>query len=137
MFVTLFVGILDVTSGRLIYVNGGHNWPLLAREGERFEVVKVTGGMLLGICPEARYTSSELLLKTNDTLVLYTDGVTEAERTRGEFFTLDGVREYLDSIDRDATAKAIATGLQEAVFAFSNSDVRSDDITILVLRLLP
>jgi sigma-B regulation protein RsbU (phosphoserine phosphatase) len=134
MFVTLFVGIFDVISGKLTYVNGGHNWPFFARNNENFQIIKVTGGMLLGISPDACYTSSELTLEQDDTLVLYTDGVTEAEDSQGEFFSLARTGQVLDSLSRNANAREIALGLQEAVFSFSNPARRSDDTTILVLR---
>jgi sigma-B regulation protein RsbU (phosphoserine phosphatase) len=136
MFVTLFIGIVDVISGKLTYVNGGHNWPFLSQGNNSFEIVRVTGGILLGIDEEAQYSSAELRLEPNNTLVLYTDGVTEAEDSQGEFFSLARTGAVLDAIKKNATAREIALNLQEAVFSFSNPALRSDDITILVLRFL-
>jgi sigma-B regulation protein RsbU (phosphoserine phosphatase) len=134
MFVTMFVGILDVTSGKLTYVNGGHNLPFFSSHHAPFQLLEVTGGMLLGVSEEAQYESEQLILQPNDTLVLYTDGVTEAEDKNRNFFSLERACQVLNTIKQPATASEIATLLQASVFEFSTQVPQSDDITILVLR---
>jgi sigma-B regulation protein RsbU (phosphoserine phosphatase) len=134
MFVTLFVGIFDVISGQLTYVNGGHNWPFFSSKGHCFTPLEVPGGMLLGISEEAQYKAAELIFQPGDTLVLYTDGVTEAEDKDGNFFSSEQTCQVLNAVHKHATSMEIATVLKEAVFEFSACVPQSDDMTILVLR---
>lgn len=136
MFVTMFVGIFDVTSGKLTYVNGGHNKPFFARKEHDFELLNVPKGMLLGIYEDAEYTAAELKLQMGDTLVLYTDGVTEAEDKERCFFSTEKTGEILNTLKQQITAQEVVNSLQKAVFDFAHSVPQSDDITILVLRYL-
>lgn len=134
MFVTMFVGIFDVTSGKLTYVNGGHNLPFLSSHNCPFKLLEVPGGMLLGISEKAQYEAAELVLQPDDTLVLYTDGVTEAEDGEGNFFSSERACQVLNTVNEQATPMEIVAVLQEAVLEFSTSVPQSDDVTILVLR---
>lgn len=132
MFVTMLVGIFDVTSGKFIYVNGGHNLPFFARKGQPFDVLTIPKGMLLGFYENAVYQLGELIFQPEDMLVLYTDGVTEAEDEKGGFFSDQKTLEVLNSL-RNQGASEVVCGLKNAVFKFSANQVQSDDITILVL----
>lgn len=134
MFATMFVGILDVTSGELTYVSGGHNWPFICRHSGSFDLLAPRQGVLLGIDELARYDSSSLVLQSGDTLVLYTDGVTEAENENGDFFTSERAIQLLNDHKNAISSKEIASNLYESVAQFSRSVPQSDDITILVLR---
>jgi sigma-B regulation protein RsbU (phosphoserine phosphatase) len=134
MFVTLFVGLLDVTTGRLTYVNGGHNPPLFSANGNPFELLAVPKGILLGVSENAQYEIAELTLHSGDTLVLYTDGVTEAENTRQDIFSVDRARQVLGTVTKDQNITAIVKNLNDAVAQFSKGVPQSDDITMLALR---
>jgi PAS domain S-box-containing protein len=136
MFVTMFIGVFDVTSGKLTYVNGGHNLPFFARRGNPFQLLEVPKGILLGIHEGATYETAELLFQPGDTLVLYTDGVTEAENQEQEFFSTERTGQVLNNVLTTATSEVMVKTLQEAVFAFSHSVPQSDDVTILVLRYI-
>ncbi|MGK7941566.1 MAG: SpoIIE family protein phosphatase [Crocosphaera sp.] len=133
MFVTMFVGILDVTSGKLLYVNGGHNLPFFAPKGQPFDVLTMPKGMLLGFYEDAAYQLGALVFQPKDMLVLYTDGVTEAEDEKGGFFSDQKTLEVLNDL-RNQEASELVSGLQNAVFKFSANKFQSDDITILGLR---
>lgn len=134
MFVTMFVGIFEVTSGKLTYVNGGHNWPFFAPKGKPFDYLSVPRGMLLGLDEKANYTMAELTFQPGDTLVLYTDGVTEANDQHGSFFSDEKTCEILNRLRDRESSQAVVSALQNAVFEFSTNTVQSDDITILVLH---
>ncbi len=133
MFVTLFVGVLDVFSGKLTYMNGGHNPPFLAREGHDFEPLAVPKGLLLGVNEAAPYTVAELTLGYNDTLVLYTDGVTEAENAQKEFFSGQRTADILNArVQPDM--KSLVNTLHTAILDFAAGVPQADDITMLALR---
>ncbi|MEE3718263.1 SpoIIE family protein phosphatase [Tumidithrix elongata RA019] len=136
MFVTMFVGIFDVDSGQLIYVNGGHNQPFLRNGSQPFEILNVPPGMLLGVFEDASFGLAELTLRPEDTLVIYTDGVTEAENENKEFFTTMRAGEVLNTVPSQATSQNVVETLEKSVFDFSGNVSQSDDITILSLRYL-
>ena len=136
MFVTMFVGIFDVESGKLIYVNGGHNRPFLRRRDRSFELLPVPAGMLLGISEKAHYGMAELTLYPEDILVVYTDGVTEAENEKHEFFTTKRTGDVLSAISSQSRSQEVGESLERSIFDFSGNVSQSDDITILSLRYL-
>jgi len=136
MFVTLFVGLLDLDTGELVYANGGHNPPLIQRQGRSFEPIDVPPGMLLGVVSETDYTTASITLQPGDRLVAYTDGVTEARNHSAEFFGEARTLGVLDRLSPDASAQTILDTLQRAVFDFAGGESQSDDITILTLRYL-
>lgn len=135
MFVTLFVGVLNVTTGRLLYANGGHNPPLFARAGQPFAPLPLPKGMLLGVFEQARYPVAEVTLLPGDALVLYTDGVTEAEDTRRAIFSEARAAEVLSVVPSRETTQLVKS-LEEAIRHFAKGQPQSDDITILALRYL-
>lgn len=136
MFVTMFVGIFDVNEGKLIYVNGGHNRPFLKRGDRSVELIKVPKGMLLGISQQANYGISELTLEPEDTLLVYTDGVTEAENEQRDFFTTERTGEVFGEFPSQITSQEVVERLESNIFVFSGNVAQSDDITILSLRYL-
>jgi len=132
MFVTLFVAILDVTRGRLCYVNGGHPPPLLGGNARPAAPIPVPPGILLGVQEEAEFPVAELTLVPGDVLTLYTDGITEAENAHGEQFSDPRLRELLATSPRE-DASARVRQLRNAVHTFTAGAPQSDDITLLVL----
>jgi sigma-B regulation protein RsbU (phosphoserine phosphatase) len=136
LFVTVFLGILDVQTGVLTYVHGGHNRPFLKRVGSKAEMIPIPEGMLLGIYAEAEYYLAELKLDPEDLLMMYTDGVTEARNRDGEFFMEDRVAALLDSLPVSMSAEDIVGLLGDRVKIFTQQLPQSDDITIMALRYL-
>ncbi len=135
MFVTLFVGLLNVVTGELRYLNAGHNPPLLSRKNNPFHLLTVPKNILLGVYDEARYEVAHTKLEEGDSLVLYTDGVTEAENTLQEFFSLDRTIEVLNSSYSDV--KILVNTLADKVTEFCGMQPQSDDITIFALQYNP
>ena len=133
MFVSLFVGLLNVKTGHLTYMNGGHNRPFFARSGNPFELLDVPRSLVLGLHDQSVYDVAELTLKPGDTLVLYTDGVTEAENTDQAYFAIDRTTAVLNKSAKKDMTNLVQT-LQAAVVEFSNGAPQSDDITLLALR---
>lgn len=135
MFVTLFVGLLNVVTGELCYSNGGHNPPLLAHKNEPFEILNVPRNILLGVHDGAQYEVAQIQLQEGDTLILYTDGVTEAENDQQEFFSLERAINVLNSTYYNS--KTLVNTLYNEVIMFSENQVQSDDITVFALQYDP
>ena len=132
-FVTVFFGVLNVKTGELNYCNGGHNLPyIVTEEGEITEIEDV-GGLLLGKFENAPYQKGTVQLNPGDTVVTFTDGVTEAENETSDFFDEERVITYLKkngSRPLDSQVK----GLFLEVLKFAGSATQSDDITVLSVR---
>ena len=88
LFVTVFYGIFDRRTGRLVYANGGHNPPLLLRGG-RIEILPRTGGMALAALNEVTYAERSVAIDPGDTILFFTDGITEAMAPGGEEYGMD------------------------------------------------
>ena len=132
MFVTVFYGVFDPSTGTLTYANGGHNPPLIVHPGGGTTVLEMTGGIALGVAPGLRYGQAQVDLAPGDILVLYTDGVTEAMDPNDEQFGLEQLRQvYADSPPKDA--RAANQCAFEAVHAFARGAPQSDDITCVTL----
>ncbi|TWI73062.1 sigma-B regulation protein RsbU (phosphoserine phosphatase) [Desulfobotulus alkaliphilus] len=133
MFVTLFIGVLDLDTGLLVYANGGHNPPVKISSGKLPEFMTGRSGPLVGAMEDMPYQTLEIQLEPDDTLFVYTDGVTEAMDTEQALYsdprlvrTLSGThgkspREIIELIEKDVAAHV---GRAEP----------SDDITMLCLR---
>jgi sigma-B regulation protein RsbU (phosphoserine phosphatase) len=129
-FVSLFYGELEL-SGNFIYVNAGHNPPVLAREREI--VLLHQTGMVLGPSREAAYSRGFVTLEVGDVLVLYTDGIVEAVDASDEEFGIDRLKRVIAEC-RGETAEAIIAAILRQVAKFTRGAVPQDDRTVLVIR---
>lgn len=132
MFVTVWAATLDYLTGRLTYVNAGHNPPLLLREGS-CEWLRQRSGIFLGAMDMARYPSFTLLMREEDELLLYTDGVTEAcDPQLAEYGAgrLEALVTGLDGVRPQQLTAAVMRDLRR----WANGTEQSDDITILALQ---
>jgi sigma-B regulation protein RsbU (phosphoserine phosphatase) len=134
-FVTLFIAILNPATGELSYVNAGQNPPLLRRGNGSYERLRA-GGMALGMFENATYTTGATTLEAGDVLVMYSDGITEAEDTFDQPFDEAGVQTVVDG-QGWASAKELGWALFEAVETHSRERRLLDDLTVLALRKLP
>ena len=134
-FVTLFIGILNPATGELSYVNAGQNPPLLRRGNGSYERLRA-GGMALGMFENATYMTGATMLEPGDVLVMYSDGITEAEDTFDQPFDEAGVQTVVDG-QGWASAKELGWALFEAVETHSSERRLLDDLTVLALRRLP
>ncbi len=134
MFVTFFLAILDVVTGEFEYCNAGHNPPYLMSDGalSQFELFH---GYPLGIQSGGAYKSASLKLKKNDTVVCYTDGITEAESATDEMFEEMHLEQLLQE-NITHTAEGLTKRILAEVKSFSKDIEQSDDITLLVLKYL-
>ncbi len=136
MFVTLFCGVLDLGTGGFSYANAGHNPPVLldADTGSRF--LEVSKGIVAGIMDAARYPLGHIQLDPRKTILLYTDGVTEAMNTEGAFYTDERLLEATGS-SASASARELVNQVHDSVIRFAGDAPQADDITLLALRWHP
>lgn len=132
LFVTAWLGVLNIRSGQLTYVNAGHNPPLLRRRDQSFEYLKVPAGFVLAGLEDIRYTQLSITLSGGDKLFLYTDGVTEAENKEKEPYGVERLREALNGM-QEKTAQELVAGVRRSVADFAGEAEQFDDITMLAV----
>ena len=131
MFVTLFVGVIDLKTGQMDYCNAGHDQPLLLSDGE-VSLLPCDPNIPAGVMPGWEYTRQQILLKRGTTIFLYTDGLNEAEDINHQQFEMERVME---------TAKAAGNSPQELIAAmtaavgqFVGGAEQSDDLTMFAIQ---
>lgn len=134
IFVTLFCGLLEVDTGRLLYSNGGHCPPMLNSNGQT-SILPLPKGPLVGAFDGARYDSLELSLGIGDTLFCYTDGVTESRNNRNDEFSEGRCLEFFNRI-ASQPIRQLLESVRGEVAVFSETPVLEDDCTMLALRRL-
>ena len=133
MFVTVWIGILDTSTGHVDFVSAGHNPPLLYRAGSGYEYLKAKVSFVLAGMDGVKYRRQELELAPGDKLYLYTDGVTEATDPENALYGEDRLKTYLNAHSGDG-ARATLEGVRADVDSFVGSAEQFDDITMLILE---
>ncbi len=132
LFVTAWMGVLDINTGELTYVNAGHNPPLLKRANGEFEYLRERSGLVLAGMDNIKYRQSRLTVKPDDRLFLYTDGVTETTDTKQQLYGEQRLRDFLNShthCDTEAMLRELRLSLQ----SFADGAPQFDDITMLLM----
>lgn len=132
MFVTFFLGVLDVRTGVLTYANAGHNPPMIVRKGGSVECFDVTKNIPIGLFEEHSYDEYTMQLLEGDMLFLYTDGVTEAENAAQELFSERRLIHALEDCCAEAPEGLIAC-IRKHVMEHVQGNEQSDDLTMLSL----
>jgi sigma-B regulation protein RsbU (phosphoserine phosphatase) len=136
MFVTVLLGIYDASTGQCVFARGGHPAPVLRKSDGTAALLESHPGCLLGIeesCPPLH--ESSVLLQTGDTLIFYTDGITEAARKEsGEMFGFERLLEAAKGVCPTASIREWAASLRSQVQFFCGENGPGDDITLLLLR---
>jgi sigma-B regulation protein RsbU (phosphoserine phosphatase) len=135
MFVTLFFAMLGPKSGELEFCNAGHNAPYRLN-GQRLEVIEGAKGIILGVRPDAVYTTGRTSLAPGEGIYVFTDGITEAANEQGELFAEARLEAVLRAAAGCSTAAEIVTSVAQAVRDFVGRALPSDDITMLAVRRL-
>jgi serine phosphatase RsbU (regulator of sigma subunit) len=133
MFVTVFAGILDLTSGMLVYVNAGHDSPFVIRAGAQPENFPLAGGPPLGTVDDFQYSIEQRQLAPGEMLLAYTDGVTEAQDTHQTLYSGARLERLLASAPTTG-AKAVIDFVRDDVRRFAAGAEQADDITLLAVR---
>lgn len=135
MFVTAWMGILDLETGELKYANAGHNPPLIRRKNGRFEYLKGAAGFVLAGMEGIRYKEQSVILEPGDEIFLYTDGVVEATNPRKQLYGEERLQKCLNRhIGSDA--KTICLAIRKDVDIFDEDAPQFDDITEVSLKFL-
>jgi serine phosphatase RsbU (regulator of sigma subunit) len=133
MFVTVWLGILELSTGKLTAANAGHEYPVLKQPGEAFEFLKDKHGFVIGGMEGMKYTEYEVTLRPGTKLFLYTDGIPEATDTANRAF---GAERMLNALNRsaDAVPEQILKNVHTAVDLFVDKAEQFDDLTMLCLE---
>ena len=132
MFVTVYLAILDLTTGECRSANAGHEHPALRRNGGRFELVKYAHDPMLGLVPDLSYSDRTFRLSPGDTLFVYTDGVPEAKDLGGRVYGMDRMTDALNRAI-DGSAAGLLNALRADVRTFVGAAPQFDDITLLAV----
>ncbi|GAH04090.1 unnamed protein product, partial [marine sediment metagenome] len=133
MFVTVFLGILNVKTGELVYTNAGHNPPYIKRSDGNLQKLDAFHGPVIGAMPELTYKQDSDTLGKNDTILLYTDGVTEALDIEDQLYSDPKLVELLLAQEYK-TPKEMVEVVAEDVKVFQGDAEQADDITILAIQ---
>lgn len=135
MFVTVWLGILEISTGKILMANAGHeDAAVYHKSTNTVELFKTKHGFVAGALSDMQYKDFEIQLKKGDKLFLYTDGVPEATNGEGKMFTLDGMLDALDCY-KENPPKEILDGIYESVNSFVGDEPQFDDLTMLCLEL--
>ena len=133
MFVTVWLGILELSTGKLTAANAGHEYPVVKHADGNFELYKDIHGFVIGGMEGMKYKEYEMILEPGAKVFLYTDGVPEATNANNELFGTDRMVDALNS-DRDAAPENILKNVRQAVDLFVEEAEQFDDLTMLCLE---
>jgi sigma-B regulation protein RsbU (phosphoserine phosphatase) len=134
MFVTVWLGILELSTGKLTACNAGHDYPAICRAGKGFELSEDIHGIAIGAIEGLPYDDYEIMLNKGDKLFLYTDGIPEAADNEDKMLTLDGMVAALNKY-KDETPQGVISGMYDSVKVFVGDAPQFDDITMLCVEL--
>ena len=133
MFVTVWLGILDLATGVLTCSNAGHEFPALRRGSGVFEIFKDHHNFVVGGLKSAKYTDYEIQLESGDAIFVYTDGVPEANNDKKEFYGMERMEAALKRLS-DRSPKDILEGMKADIDVFANGAEQFDDMTMLCME---
>jgi sigma-B regulation protein RsbU (phosphoserine phosphatase) len=133
IFVTLFFGIIDLETGKLSYVNCGHPPAILIRKGENQQERLTRNGPGLSMLAGAHFSQGECLLQNGDTVVIYSDGVTEAKNNQEEMYDEERLSELLNDVS-ELDATAMMNKILKSVDGFASGAEQADDISVIVVK---
>ncbi len=133
LFVSCFIGVLELSTGKFTYINAGHNPPLIKNNKDTFEYLKTEPGLLLAIMENVKYEEYTIQLNKEDMIFLYTDGITEANNNYEKFYGEDNLRNILNK-NKDSNLENISDNVQEDVKHVIGDVSQYDDETLLILK---
>lgn len=133
MFVSVWLGILDIETGKIAASNAGHEYPVICRKGGKFELLKDKHSFVIGGMEGMKYHDYEITLNEGDAIFLYTDGIPEANNASEELYGLDRMVDALN-IDAAGTPETIIGNVKNEVDKYVGDAVQFDDLTMLCLR---
>jgi sigma-B regulation protein RsbU (phosphoserine phosphatase) len=132
-FITMFYAEYDSKARILRYSNGGHNHPIVLRN--ETSTFLDTEGMTIGVLDTFDFEEKTMYLRPNDFIIFYTDGVVEAKNEKGKMFTVEGLREVVETADQRCRAHELLRRIHDKLEQHSGKANQSDDITVVVLKI--
>ena len=132
-FITMLAGIVDVTTGKIVFINCGHNPPLIKQNDGEYRYLELEPNIVLGAFDTAEFEVSEMQLKDGDEIFIYTDGITEAINASDEQFGEERLLNAINNIYSYDT-KIILEGVKQKVKDFAQGVAQSDDMTMLIFK---
>lgn len=133
MFVTVWLGILDVTTGIMKTANAGHEYPLIKHADGSAEYIRDAHGLVMGVLEDSKYVESEIQLRPGDVIIQYSDGITEAMDVNGKQFGDDNLLAVVNNVNI-SKPEAIINSVNSSVNSFSDGTEQFDDMTILAVK---
>ena len=133
MFVTVWLGFLDLRTGRMVCANAGHEYPMLRHPGGEYELIKAPHGLAAGVMEDVRYRDYELQLEPGSDLFVYSDGLPEGINEENVQFGTDGILRTLNGA-KDLRPEVLLPLMQEAEDTFAGTAPQFDDITMMGLH---
>lgn len=136
MFVTVFLGILTISTGEFRYSNAGHNQPVLSVDGKEFRLMQANVNFVLGAMEEIPYSQESTFLPKGSVLLMYTDGVTEALNVQKELYSDERLENLLNGPEQKTDPKEIIETVYQDIKVFAEGEAQADDITMLALKIV-
>ncbi len=133
-FVTMLSAIVDIKTGKIIFVNCGHNPPMIKKNKGEYEYLKMDSNIPLGVFGDFDFELYETQLEAGDIIFAYTDGITEATNTEGELFGEERLEKYMSEIKEESSVYGILNQVRSKISDFVGSAEQSDDITMLAFK---
>ena len=133
MFVTVWAGILEVSTGKLTAANAGHEYPIIKRPDGPFEIIKDKHGFVIGGMEGIRYKEYEMQLEPGTKIFVYTDGAPEATDENNKMFGMDRLVDALNA-DPQASPKQLLANVRKAVDRFVDGAEQFDDLTMMCVE---
>ena len=134
MFVTVWLGILEISTGKVIACNAGHEDPVVYSKDKGFELYKTSHDLMIGFMKDIEYSNYEFVMNKGDKLFLYTDGVPEATNSDKKLFGINRMLETLNNV-QDSDAETILREVRESVDDFVGDEIQFDDLTMMCVEL--
>ena len=132
MFVTMFVGVLDLATGHLCYCNAGHDAPYI-----QTEQLPCNPNLPVGVMSEWKFTEQETTLNSNTMIFLYTDGLTEAENSNKELFGEERMKDVISAHQNDSCSpQELIEDMTKAIHQFVRKTEQSDDLTMIAIKYI-
>ena len=131
---TVWLGILEISTGKLTTSNAGHEYPVMVHADGRVEVIYDKHGLVVGGMSGMKYTDHEIHMEKGDRIFVYTDGVTEAITSDNEMFGLDRVVETLSKGNRGDDLKKLLSDVRQNISGFVGEAEQFDDMTMLCME---
>ena len=133
MFITVWLGILEISTGKLTAANAGHEYPVVMQPDGRFEIFRDKHGLVIGAMDGMKYREYEMELKPGAKLFVYTDGVPEAANAENEMFGMDRLVTALNKV-RDGSPEDVLAGVSRDLDRFVRDAEQFDDVTMLCME---